>query len=68
MVDMYIKTDIERQNRNRAIDPFFEICRRILFERLKFYIYKKHIDKLDKLQNRLENGKLDSKTLLISTW
>ena len=41
MVDMYIKTDIERQNRNRAIDPFFEICRRILFERLKFYIYKK---------------------------
>ena len=34
----------------------------------KFYIYKKHIDKLDKLQNRLENGKLDSKTLLISTW
>lgn len=41
MVDMYIKTDIERQNRNRAIDPFFEICRGILFERLKFYIYKK---------------------------
>lgn len=34
----------------------------------KFYIYKKHIDKLDKLQNRLENGKLNSKTLLISTW
>ena len=34
----------------------------------KFYIYKKHIDKLDKLQSRLENGKLDSKTLLISTW
>lgn len=33
-----------------------------------FYIYKKHIDKLDKLQSRLENGKLDSKTLLISTW
>ena len=34
----------------------------------KFYIYKKHVDKLDKLQSRLENGKLDSKTLLISTW
>ena len=34
----------------------------------KFYIYKKNVDKLDKLQNRLENGKLDSKTLLISTW
>lgn len=33
-----------------------------------FYIYKKHIEKLDKLQSRLENGKLDSKTLLISTW
>lgn len=33
-----------------------------------FYIYKKNIDKLDKLQSRLENGKLDSKTLLISTW
>lgn len=33
-----------------------------------FYVYKKHIDKLDKLQSRLENGKLDSKTLLISTW
>ena len=33
-----------------------------------FYIYKKHIEKLDKLQSRLETGKLDSKTLLISTW
>ncbi len=33
-----------------------------------FYVYKKHVDKLDKLQSRLENSKLDSKTLLISTW
>lgn len=33
-----------------------------------FYVYKKHVDKLEKLQSRLENGKLDSKTLLISTW
>lgn len=41
---------------------------KMLESKPKFYIYKKHIDKLDKLQNRLENGKLDSKTLLISTW
>ena len=33
-----------------------------------FYVYKKHVDKLETLQSRLENGKLDSKTLLISTW
>lgn len=34
----------------------------------KNYVFKKHIEKLERLVNRIENGKLKNKTLLISTW
>lgn len=34
----------------------------------KNYVFKKHIQKLERLLNRSENQKLKGKTLLISTW
>ena len=50
------------------IDMLLESALKMADHKPKNFVFKKHVQKLERLQDRANNQKLKGKTLLISTW